>query len=167
MTKTCAVACCNTNHKKRIDGKAVITNPGTVFNFPTEGGKDDLLRLWLRFCNRKDKIKITNNIGICEKHFDEELIKYGSRKTLRWALDPAPTKYPANIDVPPSVLPTPSSRRKPPTQHSVYTESCPLFPSIVLYLSPGIQIAPRTVPFPINNLPKEIESGRSRRAESD
>ena len=60
MTKTCAVAGCNTNHKRREDGKSVIANPATVFKFPGES-KEELLRSWTRFCNRNDDFKITNN----------------------------------------------------------------------------------------------------------
>ena len=109
MTKTCSVAGCNTNHKKKVDGKSVIVNPGTVFNFPNENRQEDLRRTWVQFCNRKDAFVITNNTGICTKHFDQQFIKDGTRKTLKWALNPVPTKFAPDIDVPLSALPTPKT----------------------------------------------------------
>ena len=72
MTKTCSVAGCNTNHKKRVNGKSIISNPGTVFTFPNENKHGDLRREWVRFCNRKHAFVITNNTGICTKHFEEK-----------------------------------------------------------------------------------------------
>ena len=114
MTKTCAVAGCNTNHKRREDGKSVIANPATVFKFPGES-KEELLRSWTRFCNQNDDFKITNNSGVCEKHFDDGFGLNGVRKTLRWELNPVPTKYSTDVQVPSSVLPTPQSHQKPPT----------------------------------------------------
>ena len=118
MTKTCSVVGCNTNHKRRVNGKSEISNPGTVFNFPDEKRHEDLRRAWVRFCNRKDKFTISRNSGICTKHFDEKFIKDGSRKTLKWAIGPVPTKFSADVNVPLSVLPTPTSHRKPPTDRS-------------------------------------------------
>ena len=123
MTKTCSVGGCHTNHQKKVNGKSVITNPGTVFCFPDEHRQADLFKAWIRFCNRKDKFVVTNNSGVCAKHFEERLIRYGERNTLVWALNPIPTinaveKDINGKDVPPSVLPTPTSQRKPPTDRS-------------------------------------------------
>ena len=90
----------------------------SLIRVPCSISRPKWIRLWVRFCNRKDELKITNNSGICEKHFGDGLMKDGCRKTLRWELNPAPTKYSADIDVAPSVLPTPLSQRKPPTDRS-------------------------------------------------
>ena len=66
----------------------------------------------------KDCVKITVNSGVCDKHFDSKFIKDGQRKRLIWEQDPVPTNYAADIDIPPSVLPTPQTTRKPPTDRS-------------------------------------------------
>ena len=105
MTKTCSVAACNTNHKKRINGTPVISHPGTVIKFPNKKN-ESLLPAWVKFCNRKHEFTITNNTGICTKHFDEKFINKGTRMTLKWELNPVPTKYAPDIDVPPSMIPT-------------------------------------------------------------
>ena len=117
MTKTCSVAGCKTNYKKRVDGVKIVAHPGTVISFPDEVKNPDLRRQWVRFCNQKS-FHITNNSGICTKHFDAKFIKEGERKTLKWELDPVSNNYCADIDLPPSSLPTPSTSRKPPTDRS-------------------------------------------------
>ena len=118
MTKTCSVAGCKTNYRKTVGGEVVISNPGTVFAFPNELKKPELHRQWVRFCNQKTVFKITVNSGVCDKHFDSKFIKDGQRKRLIWEQDPVPTNYAADIDIPPSVLPTPQTTRKPPTDRS-------------------------------------------------
>ena len=117
MTKTCAVAGCKTNYKKRENGATTITNPGTVIGFPNESNPN-LLREWIRFCNQKKSLQITSTIGICTKHFNDKFVKVGERKTLRWELHPIPTKYCPDIEMPPSIMPTTSTHRKPPTDRS-------------------------------------------------
>ena len=77
MTKTCSVAGCKTNYKKRVDGVNIVTHPGTVISFPDEVKNPDLRRQWVRFCNQKS-FHITNNSGICTKHFDDKFIKEGA-----------------------------------------------------------------------------------------
>jgi hypothetical protein len=119
MTKTCSVAGCKTNYQKKENGKTIITNPGTVFVFPDEEKKPELRRKWVRFCNQKYAFKITVNCGICENHFDQRFVKHGERKRLVWGQeDPMPTVYAANINIPPSVLPTTPTTRRPPTDRS-------------------------------------------------
>ena len=53
------------------------------------------------------------------KHFDPSVLRVGEKRTtLIWDLDPVPTIYVTEDDdvyIPPSVLPTPCSSRKPPT----------------------------------------------------
>ena len=57
--------------------------------------------------------------GICEKHFHKRFIKYGERKTLIWGQeDPLPTIFSVEKDLPPSLLPTTPTTRKPPTDRS-------------------------------------------------
>ena len=118
MTKTCSVAGCKTNYRKLVDGVYVISNPGTVFVFPNKEAKPALFQQWIRFCNQKTAFSITGNSGICEKHFTSNFIKQGKRKTLRWDIDPVPSNYCADVNVPPSQLPTPISHRKPPTDRT-------------------------------------------------
>ena len=91
MTKRCLVGGWDTNHQQRVNGKTVITNPGTVFTLPDETRQEDLFRTWIRFCNRKDRFMVTYNNDVCVRHFEENLIPYGTRNTLIWALNPVPT----------------------------------------------------------------------------
>ena len=118
MTKTCSVAGCKTNYRKKVDGVSVVSNPGTVFVFPSKEKNAELHQEWVRFCNQKSAFIITGNSGICEKHFEAKFIKEGVRKTLRWDLDPVPSNYCVDIEVPISLIPTPTSHRKPPTDRS-------------------------------------------------
>ena len=117
MTKTCAVAGCKTNYKKQENGVKTISNPGTVIGFPDQSKSSNLLPVWIRFCNQKD-LHITEHVGICIKHFDDKFVKEGKRKTLRWELNPIPTKYSPDIEVAPSLIPTTPTYRKPPTDRS-------------------------------------------------
>ena len=117
MTKTCSVAGCKTNHQKKENGITIITNPGTVISFPDELKKLDLRHEWVRFCNQKS-MRITSNSGICTKHFDAVFVKEGFRKTLKWDLNPIPTNYRPDVDMPPSLFPTPKTYRKPPSDRS-------------------------------------------------
>lgn len=101
-----------------MNGKSIVSNPGTVIKFPNGKRNESLLPAWVRFCNRKYEFLITNNTGICVKHFDDKFVNNGTRKTLKWELNPVPTIYSSNIEVPPSVIPTTPSHRKPPTDRS-------------------------------------------------
>ena len=59
----------------------------------------------------------TKYTGICSKHFESKFLKIGKRTTLKWELNPVPTIYPKGIL--PSLLPTPSSSRKPATNRNL------------------------------------------------
>lgn len=89
----------------------------TVFGFPDQIKKPDLYRKWVRFINRQSWVP-TNNSGICAKHFDPKFVKISERKTLKWELNPVPNYYCSDTDIPPSLLPTPETSRKPPTDRS-------------------------------------------------
>ena len=68
--------------------------------------------------NRKDW-EPTGNSGICAKHFDPALLKTGQRITLKWAHDPVPFVYSTSVDIPPFLLLTPSTSRKPPSSTTI------------------------------------------------
>ena len=108
---------CKTNYKKRVHGINTVTHPGTVISLPDEVIKPDLRRQWMRFCNQKS-FHIKHKSGICTKHFDAKFVKEGERKTLKWELDPVPSNYCPDIDLPPSSLPTLWTTRKPPIDRS-------------------------------------------------
>ena len=114
MTKTCSVKGCTTNHRKLVNSKSMVSNPGdTMTKFPHGEKQQHLLPAWERFCNRKHELPITNNSGICVKHFDDKFITCGTRKTLKWDMNPVPTKYSSHTPVPLSVLPPNPPYRKP------------------------------------------------------
>ena len=111
MGKLCALVDCRTNYKKQEDKVRVVANKESVFLFPNKDKKPDLYRKWILFVNR-DSWEPKPSIGICAKHFDSKYIKSGCRQTLKWELDPVPTNY--CQDLPPSVIPTVETPRKPP-----------------------------------------------------
>ena len=111
MGKLCALVDCRTNYKKQEDKVRVVANKESVFLFPNKVKKPDLYRKWIRFVNRHSW-EPKQSIGICAKHFDSKYIKSGCRQTLKWELDPVPTNY--CQDLPPSVIPTVETPRKPP-----------------------------------------------------
>ena len=115
MVNTCSVVNCKTGYKKRKDKKDFIPEKFPVFGFPDN--KPDLREKWIRFVNRREWTP-GKNCGVCSKHFEAKFLKIGEKVTLRWDLSPIPTIYfneEGENKIPPSVLPTPSSSRKPPT----------------------------------------------------
>ena len=114
MVNTCSVVGCKTNYKKQQGDNIQFPEKGHVFYFPER--RPDLKAKWGKFINRKSW-EPHKSAGICLHHFDLKFIKVGQRTTLKWELDPVPTIYPDNIL--PSLLPTPTTFRKPPTQRSI------------------------------------------------
>ena len=82
MTKSCAVAGCDTNKKKKINGVNIITNPGTVFIFPDETKKKDLYDKWVRFCNQKHAFK-TRTIMVYANAISMRSLKRRVRRMMR------------------------------------------------------------------------------------
>ena len=116
MGKVCALVNCRSNYKKQESKVRVLANKETVFHFPDKTKKPDLYRKWIRFVNR-ESWNPKSSVGICAKHFDPQLIKFGCRKTLKWELNPVPTDY--CQDLPPSVIPTMETTRKPPVDRNI------------------------------------------------
>ena len=71
--------------------------------------------------NRRDWAP-TRRSGVCSKHFEEKFLKVGKRATLRWELQPVPSIYSGNESIPPSVMPTPKTQRKPPSRVTALTD---------------------------------------------
>ena len=90
--------------KKQESKVRVLANKETVFHFPDKTKKPDLYRKWIRFVNR-ESWNPKSSVGICAKHFDPQLIKFGYRKTLKWELNYCQ-------DLPHSVIPTMETTRK-------------------------------------------------------
>jgi len=103
MFKVCALVGCRTNYKKQDDKVRVLANKESVLHFPDKTRKPDLYRKWVRFVNRE---------SWAPKSSDSKFIKSGCRKTLKCELDPVPTDYCQYL--PPSVIPTIETPRKPP-----------------------------------------------------
>ena len=117
MVNTCFVPFCKTGYKKRLKNEEF--DPGEknpIFSFPSKN--PDLLKKWIRFLNRNDNT-LPKHGGICAKHFEDKYMKIGERTTLKWDLNPVPSLY-VNVDkIPSSLLPTPSTSRKPPTTRNI------------------------------------------------
>ena len=130
MVRTCSVVSCSTGYKKQENNIKAIPEVYPVFLLPEK--KPDLYKKWLRFLNRKDseagslkKWEPTKYTGICSKHFEPKFLKIGKRTTLKWELNPVPTIYPEGIL--PSLLPTPSTSRKPPINRNLEVDETVLF----------------------------------------
>ena len=110
MVNTCVVAYCKTGYKKRQHIIHVLWEKFPVFCFLLKN--PELNRKWVRFVNRR-KWGPMRRSGVCSKHFIEKFLKVGKRATLRWKLQPVPSICSGNESIPPSVMPTPKTQRKP------------------------------------------------------
>lgn len=116
MVNTCALVECHTGYKckKKSDVEnPVETEKYALFGFPDAENNKELRNIWIRFVRREDFNP--KHSGICAKHFEEKFLKRGKRVTLRWELNPVPTIYSLNNNIPQSLLPTPVNIRKPPS----------------------------------------------------
>ena len=113
MVNTCVVVYCKTGYKKRQHETNVISEKFPVSRFPLKN--PGLNRKWIRFVNRSDWTP-TRSSDICSKHFEEKFLKVGKRATLRWELQQVPSIYSGNESIPPSVVPTPKTQKKPPSR---------------------------------------------------
>ena len=127
MVKSCAVVDCRTNVKKQNGKVTTIQNQDTVFQFPDPIKKPELFKKWVRFVNRQE-FTVMENSGMCAKHFEDKFIKVGKRKTLRWDLDPEPTIY--AVPILPSLIPTPETKRKKPTDRSIIPDEMATFTEV-------------------------------------
>ena len=78
--------------------------------------------MWIRFINRQDW-KPNEHDGVCKLHFDSIYIVHGEERTLlNRRLNPVPTIYSDKLKQDllkkPSLLPTATTSRKPPTQRN-------------------------------------------------
>jgi len=80
MVFKCSVVGCFTNY----DGY----DRGAVFSLPEE---EEQKKQWIKFLNRKD-ISSINRVKICHKHFEDNLLKKGPKRTkLLYECKPVPT----------------------------------------------------------------------------
>ena len=120
MPNVCSVVFCKVGYQQRKNKQRSIPENYPVFSFPFK--KPDLLNRWVKFCNRKNWTPSKNG-GICAKHFEKNYLKMGIRTTLHWKLNPIPSIYPADVSsIPPSMLPTVTTRRKSPTRRELPDE---------------------------------------------
>ena len=94
------------------------------FRFPFK--KEDLLRRWVSFVNRQDWTPKPTSV-LCEKHFEEKLITRGKRCTLKWVLNPFPTKHSASALKRPSIFSELSAPRKPQKIRNIDPDQLPDF----------------------------------------
>ncbi|GFO31944.1 THAP domain containing protein [Plakobranchus ocellatus] len=74
MGKKCAVASCKGNYASQVKKGSRVS----IFGFPF--GEPERMKKWLRHISRQD-FKPTNNVGVCEKHFQEHfIVRYDSVK---------------------------------------------------------------------------------------
>ena len=126
MPKTCAIVGCRTGHKRK-KGEPENVNTGPVFDFPEETKDPELRSVWIKFVNRVDWAP-SLYVGICSKHFDTADIKHGPQRiTLERKNRPIPTIYDPNNIIPKSLLPTPITLRKAPTDRNTIPDEKPAF----------------------------------------
>ena len=106
-------------------GKIVVhEKPWQVSTFPWKN--EVLLRRWMKFVNRRDWEPKRTSI-LCEKYFDEEFISRGKRCTLKWSMDPVPTKHSFVAIKRPFTLTEMSTPRKPPKIRYIEPDQLPDF----------------------------------------
>ena len=111
MVNKCVAFGCNTGANVKANEDPSSRENLASFHFPIK--KEDLLHRWTKFINRRDWTPKPTSV-LCEKHFDETLITRGKRTTLKWELNPTPTKHSVLAMKRPSTLPELSTPRKPP-----------------------------------------------------
>ena len=111
----CVLACCPNNKE------STFTDERHTFGFPSEVKRPDLYDDWIRFVNRSNGWNPSPSSVLCHLHFEDKYIKKGKRWTLNWKMQPVPSIYPEELRNTPSVLPTPRTKRKAPTER-VYQE---------------------------------------------
>lgn len=73
MTRKCSIVGCCSNYKGRKDEQD-RDNKATVFRFPVKD-QERLTECLQRIPQQLDISGITDNMGVCEKHFYERFIK--------------------------------------------------------------------------------------------
>ena len=106
----CVLACCPNNKE------STFTDDRHAFKFPSEAKRPDLYDDWIRFVNRANGWNPSASSVLCHLHFEEKFIKKGKRWTMNWNMQPVPTIYPEKLRNTPSILPTPRTKRKAPTE---------------------------------------------------
>jgi len=151
MVNTCAVVHCKTGYTKRQNKVDVVSEKQPLFSFPVK--KTELNKQWIKFVNRKDWAP-SKHSGICAKHFEKKYLKVGCRTTLLWDLNPIPTLYSKVDAIPLSVLPVPSTSRKPPTRTTALQDELATFKDqdkIDNFFSLNEALCPENYIFQINN----------------
>ena len=121
MVNKCVVFGCTSGYLSNADKKI------PAFTFPH--GKPELLEKWTKFVNRVNWTPSKNSV-ICMKHFEEEFILKGLRKTLNWSLNPLPTIHSDIVKNKQSLIPTIDSIRKPPKRRKMQEDELPNFISM-------------------------------------
>ena len=86
LNRCCIEGCTGYDPKEPAD----ISISTTAFHFPLK--KPELLKKWIRFTN-KQNWQPTSSSVLCERHFHEDSITRGKGTTLKWNLNPIPTKF--------------------------------------------------------------------------
>lgn len=126
MVNKCSAPKCRTGYSStgsQPQGRKIST-----FRFPLSDKKKELNKKWIRFTNRADWIPTRNSV-LCELHFEEKYLIKRERTTLNWDLDPFPTKHSVELESLPSVLPTTTATRKPPSKRNVQADQMKEFKS--------------------------------------
>ena len=110
MVNKCVAFGCKSGYD---DTKGESWESVATFRFPFS--HLELLQEWIRFVSRKDWAPSSNSV-ICEKHFEERFVSRGKRCKLKWELNPIPSIHSPETLKRPSTLPTPTAKRKSPTE---------------------------------------------------
>ena len=122
MVNKCVVATCPNSKESSKDPERHL------FHFPSKVTRPDLHDDWVRFANRCNGWNPSPSSVICDLHFEEKYITKGNQRWLmRWTAQPVPTIYPEKLQNTPSILPTPRTKRKPPTERIYQQDELPNF----------------------------------------
>ena len=111
MVNKCVAYGCDAGANLRVNEDPGSRENYASFHFPMKNA--DLMQRWIKFVNRADWKPAPTSV-LCERHFDDMYINRGKRCTLKWNLNPIPTKHSAIAMKRPSTLPDLSTPRKAP-----------------------------------------------------
>ena len=121
MPNRCSIEGCTSGYTtKTADSPEAVAS----FHYPLKN--PSLLEKWTSFTNRRDWHPSVTSV-ICEKHFHEDAMTRGKRVTLKWNLNPVPTKFIPPSNKRPLCLPAIEGWRKPPKVRNIEPDQLPDF----------------------------------------
>ena len=122
MVNKCVAYRCSSGANLKANEDLILRGTLASFHFPVK--KEDLLQRWVNFVKCQDW-RLNPISLLCEKHFEEKFIIRRNRCTLKWDLNPFPTKQGASALKRPSILLKLSAPHKPPKIRNIDPDQLP------------------------------------------